>query len=146
MVSRNASARIEPRLEATSRVLKLDVDSYLFEWKKLMLIFNMKYVADQLGVEFKLKEKNGGYHVFVKTESGQMLRRALGDDPKRIRSSEIRKEYGLPNSDTLFEWKANFRVEKQKSKIKVIMKSPIPYEECSLDTVLALPFWSRGSP
>jgi hypothetical protein len=125
----------------TSEKLRLDIDGYRFEWSKLMSILNARYLAEQCNASFRIKTKGRGYHVAVGIPSNHELRRMLNDDYKRIRSSEIRAESGMPNNtDTIFDYKTDFSIQRG----KVRKKRSIPYEVCSLDTVLALPFCSLG--
>jgi hypothetical protein len=120
----------------TMKQAKLDVDNYLPEYRKLMLYFNAK----QVGID-RVEEKGDGYHIYLKPPSTIHLRRALGDDRKRIHASEIRSSLGLPPCDILFSWKITFRAVRGRRSIHT---KPVRYEPVSEETVLALPFWSRA--
>ena len=133
-------AKVHHHMEKSASILKLDLDSYLPEYKKLMHVLNARYVAEQCHVSFEIQTRNEGYHIAIGIESGYNLRRLLGDDSKRILSSETRERFGMPYSDTMFSSKTHFRIKRGRAYSEKLHF----YEDCSLATVLALPFASFG--
>lgn len=133
-------------MRKSSKTLKLDIDSYKSEKMKLTYILNAKHVAEQCKASLEISTKNGGYHLFLHgLASSHNLRRLLGDDPMRIRSSEIRASLGMPeNSDTIFDWKVKYRVIRTKHGRRIISERPVPYQFCDMANVLSLPFCSLG--
>ncbi len=75
------TGKLEDWLAATEEYCGIDLDSYTYEWRKLMILFNANYI----GIK-ELEEKNGGYHIILNCPSSFDLRRCLGDDKKRIKS------------------------------------------------------------
>lgn len=131
-------------LEQTTKSLGFDIDSYQYEYRKLMSILNARYLAEQTNSSFVLNEKNGGYHISIGIPSSLELRGLFQDDKKRMLSAEIRTRFGMPAADIRFRWKVDFCIRKIRGRKRYLMKKkPVPYEECSLEKALSLPFWTR---
>jgi hypothetical protein len=137
-----SEARCSSFLEETRNNLGIDLDSYRPQHELLRHLLNARTLARETNSTFSLKEKNGGYHVQIGIPSSLELRRILGDDPKRIRSAEIRSTFGLPVADILFSTKSSWHVESRRGKRVFISQKGLAYEECDLSRALALPFCS----
>lgn len=119
----------------------LDIDSYVYTWRQLMILFNAQYF---FGIK-ELEEKNGGYHVILNHPSSFEIRRGLGDDKNRVKSAELRQSVGIEfQTDILFSRKKRVRLVRGKDgRWKKFFKKAERYEAVPFESALNLPFWCR---